>query len=131
MSDQDAQAIRMELEALPREELKKQLGDALGGEYRRDITDSIRNDLMEAFFRRVGVNPRDVDLPFETTYDELRDSSIKSYYGPEHALVTALNHYLANRGIRERKPVNSLSASVMASMVADIRSRDGESTLSQ
>jgi len=115
----------MELEARhTREGLKRELSEALGDEYNREIKNSIRNDMMEAFFRKIDVDPQDIDLPFETTYEELRNPDLKAYYGPEHALVTALNHYLANREIRERDPVNSLSKAVMASMIADIKSRE-------
>lgn len=126
MTSDDPRALRLSLETqYTRGELQELLGEELGATYPRKITDSLRNELMKAFFRKVGVDPTEVELPFETTtYEDLRDPSIKSYYGPEHALVTVLNHYLANRGIRDRDPVNSLSKSVMASMIADIRTQD-------
>lgn len=84
MSGADPATIRTTLEKRhTRSELKEMLGEELGATYPQEVTQSLRNDLMEAFFRTVGVDPSEVDLPFETTtYDAL--------LRPEFVAVTAV-----------------------------------------
>lgn len=99
-------------------ELKRLLEVELGGAYERGITDSLRNDFLEACYARIA--PEEDPRTRARSHDDYSGD-----WRPKRVLATALRMLLADRGVRPpNTPLTSLGAESLAQIIVAIRLRD-------